>query len=355
MMKKTKFKKDERLGFWHNFLYEFGITFAIVFLNSYGLIMLYNRLLQESVSVSFFSVFVILYLVFGCIISAGLVYIIRARTFSRNIQRICQAAQKVAGGDFTVRLDVYEDKKVKTEIDILKEDFNKMVEELSSIERLRNDFVADVSHEIKTPLSVIQGYADLLQNSNLDKETRKEYIDLISKVIHGLSGLVSNVLRLNKIENQGIVQKEKFFLDEQIRCCILSFEEKIEEKNLQMKVDLQETVVKTDRALLELVWNNLISNAIKFSKQGGEIRIGLVKNDEQIVFTIQDNGCGIDSETQKHIFDKFYQGDQSHSQEGNGLGLALVKNIVDKLGGEVSVKSRPGEGAEFIVLISYDD
>lgn len=351
MKNQPKFKKDERLGFWHNFLYEFGATFLIVFCNSYGLILLYNTLIRENVPIILFSTFIVLYQVFGCIVSAILVYITRARTFSRNIQKICQAAQKVAGGDFSVRLDVYKEKKSKTEIDILKEDFNKMVEELSSIERLKNDFVADVSHEIKTPLSVIQGYADLLQNPNLDKDTRNEYIELISQAIHGLNELVSNVLRLNKIENQGIVQKEKFFLDEQIRCCILSFEEKLEEKNLQLEVDLQEVVIRTDKALLELVWNNLISNAIKFTEHSGKVSVTLEQKGEEIIVSVKDTGCGIDEETQKRIFEKFYQGDQSHSQDGNGLGLALVKNVVDKIGGKIVVNSKAGEGSEFVVSL----
>ena len=146
MKVKEKYRRDERLGFWHNFLYEYGITFLIVFCNSYGIIMLYNRLIRENLTVMLFSLAIIMYLVFGCLVSAVLVYITRARVYSRNIQMLCKAAQRVADGDFSVRLDVYENKIAKTEIDLLKEDFNKMVIELSSLEGMRDGFISDVSH-----------------------------------------------------------------------------------------------------------------------------------------------------------------------------------------------------------------
>lgn len=348
---KQKYKRDERLSFWNNFIYEFGSVFLIVFVNSYGLIMLYTRLLKERVDIPRFSVYVLLFLLTSCAISSVLVYFTRARIYSRNIQLICKAAQRVAEGDFSVRLKTFPEKTIKTEIDILKEDFNKMVRELSSIENIKDDFVADVSHEIKTPLSLIQGYADLLQTPGLSNEKRNEYIQLISQAIHKLNDLVENILRLNKVENKSIIHKEKFFLDEQLRCAIISFEEKIEEKNISLEADLDEVVIKSDRASLELVWNNILSNAIKFTPFGGTVSVKLKEKNEYIVATISDNGCGMDEETQKRIFEKFYQGDSSHSSEGNGLGLALVKKIVDLLDGSVRVRSKPGKGTEFEVVL----
>lgn len=349
--RQPKYKRDERLSFWNNFIYEFLIVFVIVFINSYGHIMLYNRLIKEQVDVKSLSIYMLLFLLTGCIVASVLVYFTRARVYSRNVQLICKAAQRVADGDFNVHLETFPDKIFKNELDILKEDFNKMVRELSSIEGIKDDFVADVSHEIKTPLSVIQGYADLLQTPGISDQTRREYIVLISEAIHNLNDLVANVLKLNKIENQGIIQKEKFFLDEQIRCSVLSFEEKLEEKSINIDIDLQAVVVKTDKAALEIVWNNLISNAVKFTEQSGNISIKLREEKGFVAVTVKDDGCGMSPETQKHIFEKFYQGDPSHSVAGNGLGLALVKRIVDMLDGTVNVKSKIDKGTEFEIIL----
>ncbi len=350
-MKFKKFERDERLSFWKSFLYEFSLVFVIILINSYGLLMIFDYVIKANFGFAQISVVVALYQIISCTVASVLVYITRARIYSRNIQKICRAAQRVADGDYTVRLEVFKDKVFKNEIDILKEDFNTMVDELTSIERLRDDFVADVSHEIKTPLSVIQGYAELLRNPDLSAEKRAEYIQLISDAIQNLTSLVTNTLKLNKIENQGIVQKEKFFLDEQIRFCVLNFEDKISDKDIELEIDLEEIVIKTDKALLELVWNNLISNAIKFTDFGGKISLRLKKDNQRIYFEIADSGCGMSPQTCGRIFEKFYQGDSSHSQEGNGLGLALVRQVINKLDGDITVSSKEGEGSVFRVLL----
>ena len=350
-MKFKKFERDERLSFWKSFLYEFSLVFVIILINSYGLLMIFDYVIKANFGFAQISVVVALYQIISCTVASVLVYITRARIYSRNIQKICRAAQRVADGDYTVRLEVFKDKVFKNEIDILKEDFNTMVDELTSIERLRDDFVADVSHEIKTPLSVIQGYAELLRNPDLSAKKRAEYIQLISDAIQNLTSLVTNILKLNKIENQGIVQKEKFFLDEQIRFCVLNFEDKISDKDIELEIDLEEIVIKTDKALLELVWNNLISNAIKFTDFGGKISLRLKKDNQRISFEIADSGCGMSAETRERIFEKFYQGDSSHSQEGNGLGLALVRQVINKLDGDIAVYSKEGEGSVFRVLL----
>ncbi len=350
-MKYKEFKKDERLGFWHNFLYEFGLVFLIVFCNSYGLIWIYNKLIGSDFSIPMIAFYIIMFLVTGCTLSAILVYITRARIYSRSLQKICVAAQRVANGDFSVRLDVFEEKKAKTELDILKEDFNKMVEQLSSVEGMQNDFLADVSHEIKTPLSIIQGYVELLKTPGLSKEMQEEYIRLISDAIHKLNDLVANILMLSKIKNTGIFTQEKFFLDEQIRCSVLSFEEELEKKNIELNIELQEVVITATKLPLELVWNNLISNAIKYTHDNGKLEITLKKKKNVITATFKDTGCGMDEKTLSHIFDKFYQGDTSHSGEGNGLGLALVKRVVESVEGKIKVKSKPGEGSTFTIIL----
>ena len=350
-MKKTRYKRDERLSFWRSFLYEFNMIFLVIFINGAGLIILQNELVKRKLDSYWTFVCILIFLMFGCLVSSILVYITRARIYSRNLQMICKAAQKVAHGDFSVRLDVYKEKTAKTEIDILKEDFNTMVSELASIEKLKDDFVADVSHEIKTPLSIIQGYADLLKTPGISEKERNEYINLISEAINNLTTLVSNILKLNKIESQEIVQKEKFSLDEQMRYCILSFEDKINDKDIELEVNFDEVIINSDRSLLELVWNNLFSNAIKFTDEGGKITLILKNQGNVVIATVRDTGCGMGNDTKKHIFDKFYQGDTSHSQEGNGLGLALVDRVVRLLDGEILVTSTLGEGSEFKVIL----
>lgn len=351
MKKRERFERDERLSVLHNFISGFGGTFLVIFFNSYGLIFLYNKLLQESVSIGYISVYMILYLVFGCLVSSIIIYFTRTRIYSRNIQRICKAAQQVAQGDFSVRLDVIKNKVNKSEIDILKEDFNTMVSELSSIDGLRDSFIADVSHEIKTPLSVIQGYAELLQSSSVTREQQKEYVNNIYIAVNNLKNLTSNILKLNKLENQVILQTEVFSLDEQIRCCVLGFEEQIDDKKINVEVSLEELSVRTDPGLLEIIWNNLLLNAVKFNGFGGNITVRLFREGGSVCFSVADSGCGISKSEQKHIFEKFYQSDDSRAQDGNGLGLALVKKVVDLLNGNISVESEPGKGAEFVISI----
>lgn len=333
-----------------NFIVEFLSVFFIVAANGTFLVLILTTAINRGLSTSFLALIGILYLLFGCTISAFLIYFVKGRVYYNKIKAVCEAANKVAKGDFNVRVPVYFDKP-KSEMDYLAVNFNKMLVEIASLENMRNNFIADVSHEIKTPLSVIQGYADLLQNKDLSAEKRNEYTYLLSEAIETLTNLVTNILKLNKIENQGIIQKEKFSLDEQMRRCILSFEEMVEEKNLTINVDLDEVSIESDKALLETVWNNLFSNAIKYTAVGGEISITLKKDNEKTIATVSDNGCGMSAETIEHCFEKFYQGDASHSQEGNGLGLALVKQVINILDSEIKVSSALGEGTEFTIII----
>ncbi len=350
-MKLQRFERDERLSFWRSFFYEFNTVFLIILVNGAGLVAIFNNIALNEYKTYIKYTIIVGYLLFGCLISSALVYLIRARGQTIKMQNICEAAQKVAAGDFSVRLDVYKEKKRKNEIDILKEDFNTMVTELASIEKLKDNFVADVSHEIKTPLSVIQGYADLLQTNGISDEQRSEYIKRISEQINKLTNLVTNILKLNKIESKEIVCKEKFSLDEQMRFCILSLEDLINEKDIEIEVNLDEVEINSDPVLLELVWNNLLSNAVKFTDRGGMICVSLSNQGNVVIATVRDTGCGMSEETCKHIFDKFYQGDTSHSQEGNGLGLALVDRVVTLLDGEILVSSQPNKGSEFKIIL----
>ncbi len=350
-MKRKRFERDERISRWKSFTYEFGIVFLIILVNSYGLLMIFDHLRDSNFDFFRIAVIVVFYQLFACAVSSVLVYITRARIYSNNLQKICRVAQKVAKGDYTVRLDVYKNKVFKTEIDILKEDFNIMIDELTSVERLRDDFVADVSHEIKTPLSVIQGYAELLNSEKLSPEKRKEYTRLISEAINNLTNLVTNVLKLNKVENQEILQKEKFSLDEQLRFCILGYMDKIEAKNIALEIELDEVNIKSDKSLLEIVWNNLISNAVKFTPCNGRISVKLKKDSKPLCVEISDAGCGIPEESLGKVFDKFYQCDSSRAQSGNGLGLALVRQVINKLDADITLESEMGKGTTFKVFL----
>lgn len=219
---------------------------------------------------------------------------------------------------------------------------------------MKTDFISNVSHEIKTPLSVIQNYASMLKEEP-SSEKRKEYADTLSTAAKRLAALTSNVLKLSKLENQTITpQKAEIRLDESLTECILQFEEEIDKKGLRLDCDIREITAVSDESCLELVWNNLISNAVKFTDEGGKIEISLKEEGGAVVFVISDTGCGMSSETGVHIFDKFYQGDTSHSREGNGLGLALVKKVIDILGGEIGVSSELGKGSTFTVKLRKD-
>lgn len=228
---------------------------------------------------------------------------------------------------------------------------NKMAEELSGTETLRTDFIANVSHELKTPLAVMDNYATMLQRPGITEEERCEYAKAISEAARRLAQLVTNILKLNKLENQQIFPTpQNFDLGEQLCECLLGFEDAWEAKNLEIDTDIQDDVrIQSDPELLSLVWNNLISNAVKFTPENGTICVTLKTENDSIVVSIRDTGCGMKPETGMHIFEKFYQGDTSHATQGNGLGLALVKRVVDILGGEISVQSVYGQGSTFTV------
>ncbi len=274
--------------------------------------------------------------------------------FLRPIRRVCEAAQKVAAGDFSVRLAPMRRDGKKDEFEVLFEDFNTMAGELASTEMLKDDFVSNVSHELKTPLAVIQNYANLLQNDSLSDEERREYTQRIGDAAERMTVLATNILQLSRLENQKILPKlEPFNLSEALSESIIAFDSVLENSHIQLDTDMDcNVIVTSDRRLLEIVWNNLLSNAVKFTPEFGRIRVEVRREGGSALVSVSDTGCGMDSETAKHVFDKFYQGDTSHATAGNGLGLALAKRIVELLGGEIGVVSSPGEGSEFTVKLT---
>lgn len=273
--------------------------------------------------------------------------------YDKPMRKLSNAAKKVAEGDFSVYVEPNHTADEYDYIDVFFLDFNTMVQELGSIETLKNDFVSNVSHEIKTPLAVIKNYTALLRDETLPKSTRDEYMDAINRSADNLSALVSNILKLNKLDNQEIEPLwEEYDLCRQLCDCALLFESLWEEKNITVHIDIEErATISGNREMLEIVWNNLFSNAIKFTEPGGEVTLRQTSDSDRITVSVSDTGCGMDRDTTKHIFDKFYQGDTSHSGEGNGLGLALASRVVEKLGGALTAESQLGRGSSFTVVI----
>lgn len=266
----------------------------------------------------------------------------------RPVVKLSKAMKSVAEGDFGIRL------KAGVPIQELRdsyESFNLMVQELEATETLQTDFVANVSHEIKTPINAIEGYATLLQ-ANSDLIQQQEYVDRILLNTRRLSTLVGNILLLSKVSNQAIpIAKNVYRVDEQIRQAIVLLEPQWTERDVEFDVDLDEVTWNGPENLMHHVWSNLIGNAIKFGPKGGLIQIQLQHDDEKLVFTVEDEGEGVPPEAKQRIFHKFYQLDSSHKQEGNGLGLALAKQIIDSCNGEITVEDRTNGGCRFIVTL----
>lgn len=297
-------------------------------------------------------------IMFGVVLALAALFTVtdilrRKFTVSEPVDRILEATERIACGDFSVRLEIKHRLSDYDDFDYIAENINKMAAELSRTEVLHTDFISNVSHEIKTPLAVIQNYASSLQNKSLDGQTRAKYAETLVNAAKKLTALITNILKLNKLENQEIKPEyETVNLTETLAETVLSYEELIESKGLELDCDFDEdvTVISTP-SYLEIVWNNLLSNAIKFTESGGKIRVSLKQINDKAVVEVSDTGCGISSETGKHIFEKFYQGDTSHSQEGNGLGLALVKKVIDIIGGTISVSSEQGKGTTFTITL----
>lgn len=264
---------------------------------------------------------------------------------------LAEAAGKVADGDFSVYVPTLHTADKLDYLDIMILDFNRMVEELGSIETLKTDFVSNVSHEMKTPIAIIKNYAELLQAEHMTEERRKEYAKSVENAAARLSDLIGNILKLNKLENQRITPDIKVYdVCRQLCECILQFEEAWDEKEIELETEIEDAaMIRADASLLELVWNNLLSNAIKFTEPGGQVAVRQTSDEKRIRIAVSDTGCGMSRESREHIFDKFYQGDTSHSKEGNGLGLALVKRVLELMDGEIQVVSEEGKGSTFTV------
>ncbi|MCQ2433301.1 MAG: HAMP domain-containing histidine kinase [Clostridia bacterium] len=276
--------------------------------------------------------------------------------FLRPLKQFTEATQKVADGDFSVRVKVNDSRFLRrSELGVLADSFNHMTDELAATEMFRKDFISNFSHEFKTPIISIRGFARQLAHEELTREQQLEFARIIEEESEILAGMSANVLLLTKLENQEIVtEKTSFSLDEQLRRCMLMFEEQWSALNLSIDMELDEIQCYSSEEMLSHVWVNLISNAVKFSRKDGALYVGCTAESDKIIVRIRDSGIGMNRETLSHIFDKFYQGDSSHTGAGNGLGLAIVYRILCLLGGEIQVESDPGFGSTFTVFLPIE-
>ncbi|MEG0257667.1 MAG: HAMP domain-containing sensor histidine kinase [Christensenella sp.] len=327
---------------------EAGFPVAVIKVRDSFVIMTSHAENNELVSFRSSAVTVLLF----CAMIGAMLMLIAVTQITKPVKRLTRATKEVAKGNFDVSVD-YDS---SDEIGQLTHHFNLMTRELKNMEYLRKDFVSSVSHEFKTPIASIQGFARLLKTKDLSREEFDEYTDVIISESNRLSKLSSNLLRLSRLENQAIPEAStQFSLDEQIRRTLVLLENEWSGKNLELDIDMQDILYTGNEEMLQQIWINLLSNAIKFSHDGGVLWVRLTTAGNSAKVEIADNGAGISAQAQERIFEKFYQGDTSHSSDGNGLGLAIVKQILDSCGGSISVDSRVGEGTKFTVLLPLID
>lgn len=277
------------------------------------------------------------------------------RTIVKPMRSMTWHMGELAKGDFSIRMPPND----RIEINEAKQftkSFNKAAEELSGIEIMRANFISDFSHEFRTPIASISGFAQLLRNQNLSPKERDEYLDIIIDESKRLSNLSEDILNLSRMESSSILTNVSTVdVAEGLRRSIAIVEPNANEKDIAVTVDIDETQVIGNADYLSQLWTNILQNAVKFTPKGGSIKISLknsqVQKTKSVTCTISDDGCGMDESTRTHLFERFYQGDTSHAQEGNGLGLSLCKRIVDLHGGTIRVISAPGKGSTFVVTL----
>lgn len=284
-----------------------------------------------------------------CVLLGTLLSQTAGRRFVRFVERFNDALKQIARGNYDITL---EGTPPVQEIREIICNFNVMTKELSATEMLRSDFIENVSHEFKTPLAAIEGYAALLQQPDLTTENRREYTDKIIAATRRLNGLSENILLLSRLEQQqSLLETETFSLDEQIRENILLTEPIWSKKCIELTVDLEDCNFRGNRELLAQVWQNIFGNAVKFTPAGGVITVSLRRSHDGIIVRVVDNGPGMTEEERLRAFEKFYQADRSRTSSGNGLGLSLAKRIVDLHGGTIEIQSRPDQGSSFIICL----
>lgn len=347
-----KKNKDSRITVKNLKTKLFFILFAVFFVIASGFPAIYFSMPHNEYVDELYAVFAVTaFLVVTSGIAIAVIFTIYNKFINQPVEALSDAARKVAKGDFSIRLKPYRKDGKKDMLAVLFDDFNTMVAELQSVEMLKTDFVSNVSHELKTPLSVIQTYSTMLQSEDLSDAERKEYSAKISEATKRMTELITNILQLSRLENQKITANKKpYVLSEQLCRCTLNFEQVLDEKAIELETNFDESIIlNSDEQLLDIVFNNLLSNALKFTDNGGTVRITAKQENGCAVISVADNGCGMTESQMKHIFEKFYQADTSHATKGNGLGLALTYQIIHLLEGSIEVKSAVGQGSLFTV------
>lgn len=333
-------RRSTRVWFTVAMMVELVVNFAV----SVGLAFFIGKVfgIEET------TLLIIWLVIFNVIIGYSMTYYL-GKLFFEPITKLSNGMKEVSKGNFDISLEA--DTPFR-EIKDMYSSFNLMTKELGATEILQTDFVSNVSHEFKTPINAIEGYATLLQCNPDCCDEERIYTEKILFNTKRLSNLVGNILLLSKVDNKAIRSDvKKYRLDEQIRQAVLAFEREWTEKETELDIDLEEAEFEGNESLMFHVWTNLIANAIKFTPKGGLLKIRLFFSEGKTVVTVEDSGPGIKSDSIEHIFDRFYQSDSSHKEEGNGLGLALVKNILLLEGGKVTAENRPEGGAKFTVIL----
>ncbi|WP_317914371.1 HAMP domain-containing sensor histidine kinase [Carnobacterium maltaromaticum] len=300
--------------------------------------------------------YLIWYLVYWAVVAAilwGFIMYQKYKAFDKPMRQLSDAANQVASGDFSICLSPLHTSKHLDYLDAMFKDFNTMVEELGSLETMKSEFISNVSHELKTPLAVIQNYAMGLQADDLSLEHQKEYTNTIITAAKNLTTLITNILSLNKLENQEIIlPSEPYNVCRQLYDCALTFEDIWTEKQIHFIANIEDRAyIQADSSMMEIIWRNLLSNAMKFTPSNGSVFLTQTSVDGQVVVTVTDSGIGMAPATYNHIFERFYQGDASHASDGNGLGLALTKRVIELIDGSITVESEVGKGSTFTVKI----
>lgn len=321
-----------------------GVTTAIIFTLLYGILAFQEIYLNAFLLIAAITL--------SCIIIGAVLAAITSNFFFKRLTKISEGMREIAKGNFKTRVKERDKKGALSEFGELERTFNHMASDLDGIEIFRNDFINNFSHEFKTPIISIRGFARQLQSDSLTDEQRNEYVNIIVTESEKLVDMSANILLLSKLENQQIVSEQtEFDLDEQIRACILLLEKSWNDKNIELDIELDNIKYCFNEEMLSHVWINLFSNAIKFSGEGGRISCKLYENEGRVICAVSDNGIGMTCETKKRIFEKFYQGDTSHSSLGNGIGLNIVHRIITLARGEISVESEYGKGSTFTVIL----
>ncbi len=335
-------KKKNKMLFGISTIIFFGLLASLLVYYVLSVVADYVSFTEFSSPIVLLSILLGISTIFGAIVSVFV-----AKRISSPLDDMANGISEIAKGNFDVKIKRSKTKKINEVID----NINKMAEELKSIETLKTDFISSVSHQFKTPLSVIKSYLKVIKDEELDEQTKIKYQEIIDINILKLSGLVSNILGLSKIENQKLdTGKTEFSLDEQIKCAIIALEPEWGKKNIEFDIDLDECTYFGVENLIEQVWNNLIDNAIKYSFKDGKIDVSLKTDNEKRIFTIKDYGEGMDEGTKEHVFDKFYQGENA-KKGGAGLGLSIVDKVVQMVGGSIEIESEKGKGTTFTVVI----